>query len=107
MSSGDPRDMSGREVTDRSIPRPKKVVWQPTRPAKRQLYWLWWERPALRTTVTAEVRDRSRIEVTSTDGDARLVSEGTTRFFVESGRGSAAASTARKPALQGSDTTIR
>jgi UDP-glucose 4-epimerase len=26
MSSGDPRDSSGREVTDRSIPRPKKVV---------------------------------------------------------------------------------
>jgi hypothetical protein len=48
-----------------------------------------------------------RVEVTSTDGDARLVSEGTTRFFVDSGRGSAAASTARKPALQGSGTTIR
>jgi hypothetical protein len=40
-----------------------------------------------------------RVEVTTTDGDARLVSEGTTRFFSEAGRGGAAASTARKPSL--------
>jgi hypothetical protein len=39
-----------------------------------------------------------RIEVTTGDDDARLVSEGTTRFFAETGRGSAA-STARKPTL--------
>jgi hypothetical protein len=39
-----------------------------------------------------------RIEVTTADDDARLVSEGTTRFFAETGRGSAAA-TARKPTL--------
>jgi Domain of unknown function DUF11 len=37
-----------------------------------------------------------RVEVTTTDGDARLVSEGTTRFFSETGRGGAAATTARK-----------
>jgi len=40
-----------------------------------------------------------RVEVTSADGDARLVSEGTTRFFAEGDRGGAAASTARKPSL--------
>jgi hypothetical protein len=40
-----------------------------------------------------------RVEVTSTDGDARLVSEGTTRFFSESGRSGAAATTAQKPSL--------
>ena len=40
-----------------------------------------------------------RVEVTSTDGDARLVSEGTTRFFSETGRGGAAATTAKKPSL--------
>jgi hypothetical protein len=39
-----------------------------------------------------------RIEVTSTDGDTRLVSEGTTRFFAEAGRTTA---TARKPAEAG------
>lgn len=40
-----------------------------------------------------------RVEVTTTDGDARLVSEGTTRFFADSGRTGAAASTAKKPTL--------
>jgi uncharacterized repeat protein (TIGR01451 family) len=44
-----------------------------------------------------------RVEVTTNDGDARLVSEGTTRFFADSGRGGAT-STARKP---GSSTTVR
>jgi len=39
-----------------------------------------------------------RIEVTSSDGDTRLVSEGTTRFFSETGRTGAAATTARNPA---------
>ncbi|MBW8884504.1 MAG: hypothetical protein JF612_06940, partial [Planctomycetia bacterium] len=39
------------------------------------------------------------VEVTTTDGDARLVTEDTTRFFAESGRIGAAASTARKPTL--------
>jgi hypothetical protein len=40
-----------------------------------------------------------RVEVTSDDG-ARLVSEGTTRFFADSGRGgSSAATTARQPTL--------
>ena len=42
-----------------------------------------------------------RIEVTSTDGDARLVSEGSTRFFSEAGRGGAAAATASKPVEPG------
>jgi len=40
-----------------------------------------------------------RVEVTAADADTRLVSEGTTRFFSESGRQGAAASTAKKPAL--------
>jgi hypothetical protein len=39
-----------------------------------------------------------RIEVVSNESETRLVSEGTTRFFAESGRGSAA-STAKKPTL--------
>jgi hypothetical protein len=40
-----------------------------------------------------------RVEVTSTDGDARLVSEGTTRFFSETGRSGSASTTAKKPSL--------
>lgn len=40
-----------------------------------------------------------RVEVTATDGDARLVSEGTTRFFADSGKNNPAASTARRPTL--------
>jgi hypothetical protein len=38
-----------------------------------------------------------RVEVTSSDDGTRLVSEGTTRFFSETGRTNAAASTARQP----------
>jgi uncharacterized repeat protein (TIGR01451 family) len=41
-----------------------------------------------------------RVEVTSSDADTRLVSEGTTRFFSESGRMGAAAATARGPGAQ-------
>jgi hypothetical protein len=37
------------------------------------------------------------VEVTAADADTRLVSEGTTRFFSETGRTGAAASTAKKP----------
>ncbi len=40
-----------------------------------------------------------RVEVTESESQSRLVSEGTTRFFAESGRGNAAASTAKKPTL--------
>jgi hypothetical protein len=59
------------------------------------------EQATLRVKAKAEQAGthQYRIEVTTTDGDARLVSEGTTRFFVDSGRGGAAASTARKPSL--------
>ncbi len=39
-----------------------------------------------------------RVEVTSEESEARLVTEGTTKFFADAGRGSAA-STARKPSL--------
>jgi hypothetical protein len=41
-----------------------------------------------------------RVEVTESESASRLVSEGTTRFFAESGRGNAAAAnTAKKPTL--------
>jgi hypothetical protein len=40
-----------------------------------------------------------RVEVTAADDDTRLVSEGTTRFFSETGRMGAAANTARKQGL--------
>jgi hypothetical protein len=40
-----------------------------------------------------------RVEVTGADAGTRLVSEGTTRFFSETGRTSAAARTAERPAL--------
>jgi hypothetical protein len=40
-----------------------------------------------------------RVEVTSNESEARLVTEGTTRFFAESGRGGSAATTAKKPTL--------
>jgi hypothetical protein len=39
------------------------------------------------------------VEVTAADDDTRLVSEGTTRFFSETGRVGPAASTAKKPIL--------
>jgi poly(3-hydroxybutyrate) depolymerase len=48
-------------------PRPKKVVWQPSRPWKRQFYWLWWDAPALGATVTVETKERNVFEVSSTD----------------------------------------
>jgi hypothetical protein len=47
-----------------------------------------------------------RVEVTSMDA-TRLVSEGTTRFFAESGNLGAAASTARKPTLAPTPATLR
>jgi|GEM_PF-1575553 len=40
-----------------------------------------------------------RVEVTASDNDTRLVSEGTSRFFMEGDRMGAAARTARKPSL--------
>lgn len=40
-----------------------------------------------------------RVEVTTSDNDTRLVTEGTSRFFAEGDRASAAARTARKPSL--------
>ena len=57
--------------------------------------------------VTLRIKARSasagthqfRVEVTAADADTRLVSEGTTRFFSETGRTGAAASTAKKPVL--------
>jgi uncharacterized repeat protein (TIGR01451 family) len=48
-----------------------------------------------------------RVEVTAADGDTRLVSEGTTRFFSETGRLGPAASTAKKPALMRAPGTIQ
>ena len=40
-----------------------------------------------------------RVEVTASESEMRLVSEGTTRFFAESGKSGSAASTAKKPTL--------
>ncbi len=48
-------------------PRPKKTVWQPSRAWKKQFYALYWERPALGTIVTVEVRGENRFDV-SADG---------------------------------------
>jgi uncharacterized repeat protein (TIGR01451 family) len=47
-----------------------------------------------------------RVEVTTADDDSRLVSEGTTRFFADGGRG-AAASTARRSGTSIPTTTVR
>jgi uncharacterized repeat protein (TIGR01451 family) len=61
--------------------------------------------PGEQATVRIKARATSagshhfRVEVTTTDGDARLVTEGTSRFFAESGRTGAAASTAKKQTL--------
>jgi hypothetical protein len=57
--------------------------------------------------VTMRVKARSdrggthqfRVEVTCNESETRLVSEGTTRFFAESGRTGSAAATAKKPTL--------
>ncbi len=52
-------------------PRPKKVVWQPSRGWKTQFYWLRWLRPALGTVVTVEATGSNRFEVSAsgpTDG---------------------------------------
>lgn len=59
-------------------PRPKKVVWQPSRPWKRHFYWLWWEQPDLGSTVTAEVAGPNAFAVTASgalDGLLLLVDE--------------------------------
>lgn len=47
-------------------PRPKKVVWQPSRAFKPQFYWLRWDRPALGTLVVVEAKGDNRFEVTAT-----------------------------------------
>ncbi len=59
-------------------PRPKKIVWQPVRAWKRQFYWLYWDRPALGTTVTVESKGANAFDVTSAgavDGLTLLVDE--------------------------------
>jgi dienelactone hydrolase len=48
-------------------PRPKKVVWQPSRAWKRQFYWLWWDAPALGATVTVETKEKNVFDVSSAD----------------------------------------
>lgn len=65
------------------------------------------EQASLRVVAKAQQagNHQFRVEVTATEGEARLVSEGTTRFFVESGRANAAASTARKSTSAG--TSVR
>lgn len=67
------------------------------------------EQASLRVVAKASAagNHQFRVEVTATDGDARLVSEGTTRFYAESGRGGAAASTARKAGTPAGGTVIR
>lgn len=64
------------------------------------------EQVTLRVKATAQQAGshQFRIEVTSAEGDSRLVSEGTTRFFVEGGRPSAAATTAKRGSLVPSST---
>ena len=50
---------------------PEKIVWQPVLAWKRQFHWLWWEKPALKQTVVAEV-DRSKNSVkVECPGDAK------------------------------------
>ncbi|MCI0341259.1 MAG: hypothetical protein L0216_08930 [Planctomycetales bacterium] len=44
-------------------PAPKKVIWEPTRPYKRQLFWLYWAEPRKGAHVEAEVTAPNRIEV--------------------------------------------
>jgi len=47
-------------------PRPKKIVWQPSRAWKHAFYWLWWERPTLGTVVTVESKGDNRFDVAAT-----------------------------------------
>lgn len=62
-------------------PCPKKVIWQPSRPAKRDFYWLHCDELPFGATLTAEVKARDRIEISGAHGakglsvhlDARLV----------------------------------
>ncbi len=49
-------------------PCPKKVIWQPSRPAKRDLYWLHCDEVPFGATITAEVVARDRIEITGAQG---------------------------------------
>ncbi len=61
-------------VGNRRDPCPKKIVWQPTLPWKRQFYWLWWEQPVPEALVVAEVdqkKNRIRVEC---DHDAATLS---------------------------------
>lgn len=55
-----------RIADDERVLRPKKVVWQPVLPWKRQFYWLHWESPVAGAIVEAELfPDENEVRVTA------------------------------------------
>jgi dienelactone hydrolase len=53
-------------------PRPKKVVWQPSRAWVRQFYWLTYEGPLPGPVVTVESKGDNRFDVTASDSTEGL-----------------------------------
>jgi hypothetical protein len=54
-------------------PRPERVVWQPSSPDKRQMYWLRWEHPRPGALVVARLdRQRNAVDVRAQGGAAGL-----------------------------------
>jgi poly(3-hydroxybutyrate) depolymerase len=54
----------------RREPHPETVVWQPSLPWKRQLYWLFWEKPRAGAVVVARLDRKANAIAVEVDGDA-------------------------------------
>ncbi|MFG0320190.1 MAG: prolyl oligopeptidase family serine peptidase, partial [Planctomycetota bacterium JB042] len=54
------------------VARPRKLIWQPVLPWKRQFHWLRWEEPTLHTTIRVEAKEGNRVEITSERGEPDL-----------------------------------
>lgn len=54
----------------RRIARPRRLIWQPVLPWKRQFHWLYWKKPPIGATVLVEVAGENRIEIRTLEGRA-------------------------------------
>lgn len=53
-------------------PRPSSVIWEPVLSWKRHFFWIWWEKPDLRTTMKVMIRADNEIHVEVLDGEGDL-----------------------------------
>jgi pimeloyl-ACP methyl ester carboxylesterase len=54
------------------IARPRKIVWQPVLRWKRHFYWLYWEKPVLKSVIQAEAKEGNVIDISVLDGPRRV-----------------------------------